>query len=167
MQQVSLNIRQADDSARAAEWDWDRRRESGSKREGRERALWNSYKTVWEEKCKRTGWRRRLKTSPTARESRLPFVHTRYKLLMWALNKWVQRTGSGRWIGQRESPKITSKNGLVPSGQEWRWALTDKHQISAEGQLVYQNQWLLPVFLFFLTQNCLSVKMRCCSSVLL
>lgn len=65
------------------------------------------------------GWRRRrLKTSRTTRKLRLPFVHTHYKLLMRALNKWVQCTGRGRWTAQCDSPKITSKNGLVSSGQE-------------------------------------------------
>lgn len=43
-------------------------------------------KIMCKEKCNRIG-RQRIKMSPTNRKLRLPFVHTRYKLLMRALNK--------------------------------------------------------------------------------
>lgn len=52
----------------------------------------------------REGWRRRLEMIPTTRKLRVSFVRARCKLFMFALNKCVQCTGRGRWIGQCESP---------------------------------------------------------------
>lgn len=81
----------------------------------RERAMWNVEGGDWRWALQPWSW-----------------VHTGYKLLMWALNKWVQCTGRGRWIAQCESQKVTSKIGLIPSERRRQTAQT--HQ---------QNQWLL------------------------
>lgn len=112
---VRTTSRQMKKREQRSEIEKDRRRQVGSGGDG-ERAMWNSYKILCEGKCNSTGRVEEEIEDLQNRKLRLPSVHTRYKLLMRALNKWVQCTGRGRWLAQCESPQITSKNGLVP---EW------------------------------------------------
>lgn len=136
-QQVSLRNKPADKK----EWDWQRQKTVRKQKRWRR---WKSDKMACEEEMQQNwaagrGDRRRARQA----ESWLPFVHTRYELLMPALNKLVQCTGRGRWVAQCESPKITSKNGPAPERPGVTGVHTCMKNRCEPWVMVSQNQWLL------------------------